>query len=307
MNMNFKIPNFKFPKIKMDTVENLDKIKMEEEKAKPKKKGPYEHTNYSTVKEFFERSVSLYPERPAILEKPDNKSPYKEYTYSEFDRDVKALGTAMIKLLNQKDKRVVIVGETQYGWYVSYMAMLCGVGIAVPADRELPDNELENIVKRARATAIIYSPKKADSIKKIKENVPEVEYFIEMKSSKNTQGKDVGLDFLIDQGKKILESGDESFYNMVIDPDEFKILIFTSGTTSQSKGVMLSNRNLAENINAVTAYVTLYPSDRLFSVLPLHHTYEATIGFLYPISQGASVAVCQGLRHIVDNMLFSYY
>ena len=123
-----------------------------------------------------------------------------------------------------------------------------------------------------------------------------------MKSDKKLDGKDVGLEFLIDTGKKLISSGDESFNQIEIDPEEFKILFFTSGTTSQAKGVMLNNRNLAENINAVTAYVKLYPSDRLFSVLPLHHCYESTIGFLYPISQGASIAICEGLRYIVPNL-----
>lgn len=175
-------------------------------------------------------------------------------------------------------------------------------GIAVPTDRELPLNELENIVKRSKASAIIYSPKKEEDIKKLKERIPEVEYFIEMKSSSTLVGKDVGLQNLIDIGKASIKSGNTDFEKIEINPDEFKILIFTSGTTSNSKGVMLTNRNLAENINAVTAYVTLYPSDRLFSVLPLHHCYESTIGFLYPISQGASVAICEGLRYIVPNL-----
>ena len=182
------------------------------------------------------------------------------------------------------------------------MSMLCGVGIAVPVDRELPDNELENLIKRAKASAIIYSPRKAESIAKIRENLPDVEYFIEMKSDKHLDGKDIGVKNLLETGRRIVESGDDSFKDIEIDPDEFKVLIFTSGTTSNAKGVMLSNRNLAENINAVTAYVRLYPTDRLFSVLPLHHTYESTIGFLYPLSQGASVAVCQGLRYIVSDM-----
>ena len=132
--------------------------------------------------------------------------------------------------------------------------------------------------------------------------MPDVEYFIEMKSDKSLSEKNVGIKTLIQQGKSIIKSGDDSFSKIEINPDEFKVLIFTSGTTSNSKGVMLSNRNLAENINAVTAYVRLYPTDRLFSVLPLHHTYESTIGFLYPLSQGASVAVCQGLRYIVSDM-----
>lgn len=182
------------------------------------------------------------------------------------------------------------------------MAMLCGVGIAVPADRELPVNELENIIRRSKASAIIYSPKKEDDIKKIKERVPEVEYFIEMKSDKKKEDKDVGLNYLIELGKDIVKSGDNSFEKIAIDPEEFKILFFTSGTTSNSKGVMLNNRNLAENINAVLAYVRIYPKDRLFSVLPLHHCYESTIGFLLPIACGASVAICEGLRYIVPNL-----
>ena len=302
---DLKIPKMKFKKMKMNVEEEFDKIDYEklQKKSVKKRTTPYEDsTHYKTVKEFFTKSVKEYPNNSCILEKPNHKEPYKVTTYKEFYEDVLGLGTALINLLKLKDKRVIIIGETQYGWYVSYMAMLCGVGIAVPADRELPLNELENIVKRSRASAIIYSPKKEDDIKKIKEKVPEVEYFIEMKSDKKLDGKDVGLQHLIDLGKDLVQSGNHTFEEIEIDPEEFKILFFTSGTTSNSKGVMLNNRNLAENINAVTAYVKFYPTDRMFSVLPLHHCYESTIGFLYPMSQGASVAICEGLRYIVPNL-----
>ena len=173
MNINIKMPKLKFGKIKMNTVENLEELdidyaKMQKENLKQKRTEPYETTNYKTVKEFFTRSVDKFKDRPCILEKPDHKEPYRTITYKEFGEDVIALGTAMIKLLNLKDKKTVIIGETQYGWYISYMAMLCGVGIAVPVDRELPLNELENVIKRSKAAAIIYSPKKEDDIKKIK-------------------------------------------------------------------------------------------------------------------------------------------
>lgn len=87
-----------------------------------------------------------------------------------------------------------------------------------------------------------------------------------------------------------------------IDEEEFKVLIFTSGTTSMSKGVMICNRNLAQNINAVSSIVKLYPEDRFFSVLPLHHTYESTIGYLLPLANGCSIAICEGLRYLVDNL-----
>lgn len=304
--IDFKMPKIKFKKMKMDVVnelENIDYEKLQKKNSKQKRTTPYEDmTNYKTVKEFFLNSVEKYPEEDCILEKPDHKEPYKITTYKEFKEDVFGLGTALTNLLNLKDKKVIIIGETQYGWYVSYMAMLCGVGIAVPTDKELPDNELENIVKRSKATAIIYSPKKAESIKKIKENIPEVEYFIEMKSDKPLEEKDVGINTLINLGKNIIKTGDKSFERIEIDPEEFKILFFTSGTTSNAKGVMLNNRNLASNVNAVSAYVKLYPNDMLFSVLPLHHCYESTIGFLLPIAMGASVAICEGLRYIVPNL-----
>lgn len=304
--LDFKMPKIKFKKIKMKHIEDvLSKINPEkiEKKIIKNRTTPYEDaTHYKTVKEFFIKSINEYPNEPCILEKPNHKEPYKVTTYKEFGEDVFGLGTALINILNLKDKRVLIIGETQYDWYVSYMAMLCGVGIAVPTDKELPLNELENIVKRSRASAIIYSPKKEEDIKKIKEEIPEVEYFIEMKSEKPLNKKDVGIKSLIELGKNIIKSGNNDFEKIEINPEEFKILFFTSGTTSNSKGVMLCNRNLAENINAVTAYVKVYPTDRLFSVLPLHHCYESTIGFLYPIAVGASVAICEGLRYIVPNL-----
>ena len=303
---DIKVPNMKFKKMKMDVMEELNEIdyeKLEKKNLKKKRETPYEDmTHYKTVKEFFLNSAEKYPNEDCILEKPDHKTPYKITTYKEFKEDVLGLGTALTNVLNLKNKRVIIIGETQYGWYVSYMAMLCGVGIAVPTDRELPLNELENIIRRSRASAIIYSPRKAEDIKKIKEDIPEVEYFIEMKGENKLENKDVGLKYLIDLGKSIIKSGDNSFEKIEIDPEEFKILFFTSGTTSNAKGVMLNNRNLAENINAVSAYVKLYPIDMLFSVLPLHHCYESTIGFLLPMATGASVAICEGLRYIVPNL-----
>ncbi|MBR3888394.1 MAG: AMP-binding protein [Clostridia bacterium] len=304
---DFKLSKLEFnKKIEMENVEkDLAEIDYQKINTKEiaKRTKPYEDmTHYKTVKEFFLKSVKEHADRPCILEKPSHKEAYVTKTYKEFGEDVLALGTALIKKLDLKNKRVIIIGETQYGWYMSYMAMLCGVGIAVPTDKELPLNELENIAKRSRASAIIYSPSKAEAINKIKESIPEIQYFIEMKSDKALEGKDVGLLNLVEEGKKIIAAGDDSFEKIKVDPEAFKILFFTSGTTSNSKGVMLNNRNLAENINAVSAYVKIYNTDRFFSILPLHHCYESTIGFLVPMAFGSSIAVCEGLKYIVPNL-----
>ncbi len=304
--MELKKFKLKFKKMKMHNIEKaLDEIDYENVKHKKitKRNTPYEDkTDFKTVKEAFLKSLDKNSNNPCILEKTNHKESYKTITYKEFGEDVFALGTALIEKLNLKDKRVLIIGETQYDWYISYMAMLCGVGIAVPVDKELPLNELENVVRRSKASAIIYSSKKAGDINKLKEIVPEVEYYIEMKSEQELKGNSVGIKYLINQGKEIRKNGNNDFEKIEIDPDEFKILFFTSGTSAESKGVMLCNRNLAENINAVSAYVKIYPTDRLFSILPLHHCYESTIGFLVPIANGASIAICEGLKYIVPNM-----
>ena len=304
---DFKIPDFKFPKLKMKNVENIDEVKVDYEAIKKQDEGKgkhkyHEQTHYKTIKEIFIRSREKFANDVFILEKFNPKEAFKEITYKEFTDDVIALGTALTNKYNLKDERVVIIGENTYNWYVSYMAMLCGVGIAVPTDKELPANEIQNVIERSKATAVIYSTKKKEVIKKLEDNLPRVKYFIQMNSDEKLVGRTVGFNTIINEGKNMISAGDDSFMKIEINPEEFKVLIFTSGTTSNAKGVMICNKNLAENINAVSPYVKLYESDRLFSVLPLHHTYESSIGFLVPFANGSSIAVCQGLKYIVPNL-----
>lgn len=306
---DFKIPDFKFPKFKMEGLSEIDEVnvnyedvKKAEENRKRRKKENFPTTSYKTIKEIFERSTKEYADKILILEKFVPKGEFTEITYKQFGEDVINFGTALVSKLGLKDKRIIIIGENTYHWYVSYMAMLCGVGIAVPVDKELPENEIENVIKRSKASAVIYSTKKQETIKRIQEKLPEVQYFIQMNSEIEINERNVGMNYLIEQGKQIVGQGDNSFININVEPDEFKVLIFTSGTTSNSKGVMLCNRNLAENINDVLAYVNLTSEDRLMSILPLHHTYESTIGFLLPFAVGASISVCQGLKYIVSNL-----
>ena len=306
---DFKLPDFKFPKMKMEGMENIQEMQVnydeiDQIKNKKSKNKYYEETHYKTVKEIFKRSIEKYKDNIYILERPnhDHKAKFEEFTYERFGNDVINLGTGLMKYLNLTNERIIIIGENTYYWYVSYFSILCGVGIAVPVDKELPNNEIENVIKRSHAAAVIYSKKKKDAIDKIKDNLPMVKYFIEMNSNDGVQGRDVGIEHVIAEGKKLTDAGNTEYMDVEIDPEEFKFLIFTSGTTSQAKGVMLCHRNLAENVNAVSKYVKLYERDRFFSVLPLHHTYESSIGALLPFANGSSVAICGGLRYIVPDM-----
>ena len=303
---DMKIPEFKFPKFKFDNLSELEGIYVEELKEnknnlKHKKNGPYEATNYKTIKEIFDKNTKLYKDKVFILEKFDKKE-YKEISYGEYREDVISFGTSINKILGLQNKKVAIIGENTYHWYVAYMSLLCSSQVSVNLDKDIPINEIGNLINRSGASAIIYSSKKKGAIDKIREKVPTVEYFIEMNSENVMLEKDVGMQYLINLGKKMIASGDDSYMNIEIDPEEFKVLIFTSGTTSRSKGVMICNRNLAQNINAVSSIVKLYPEDRFFSVLPLHHTYESTIGYLLPLATGSSIAICEGLRYLVDNL-----
>ena len=266
---DFKMPNLKFPKFKMKEVSEIHEVKVDyealqkaQENQKKQEKRNYEHTNFETIKEVFISSTEKFKDRILLLEKFNPKGEWEETTYGAFKDEVIALGTALTRKLRLKDKRIVIIGENTHYWYVSYMTMLCGVGIAVPVDKELPENEIENVIKRAKASAVIFSTKKADVIKKVAEKLPDVKYFIQMNSESSLENRFVGIEYLIEQGKTLVENGDNSFMEIEIDPDEFKVLLFTSGTTSNAKGVMLCNRNLAQNINAPSAYVNLTCEDR---------------------------------------------
>ena len=178
---DFKIPNFKFEKIKMKDIENIEEVKVDYGRLQKKqiieqkrKDRGYVTTNYKTIKEVFKMAKEKYSNNIFMLEKFAPKAEFTKITYKEFTEDVIALGTALTNKYNLKDERIVIIGENTYNWYVSYMAMLCGVGIAVPVDKELPVNEIENVINRSRATAVIYSTKKKDVIKKVQDKLPAV-------------------------------------------------------------------------------------------------------------------------------------
>ena len=207
----FKIPNFKFPKFKMKELSEIDEMNVDYEKVKQvqenkdkKNAKNYDATTYKTIKEIFERSTKEYEKEVFILEKFNPKEQFTKITYGEFKNDVNSLGTGLIKKLKLKNSRIVIIGENTYHWYVSYMAMLCGVGIAVPVDKELPENEIENVIKRSKADAVIFSTKKKDVIKKVQDKLPEVKSFIQMNSDDKLNGRNIGINEIISEGKKIV-------------------------------------------------------------------------------------------------------
>ena len=256
---------------------------------------------YTDLKDMLKQTGEAYGDRPAYVFKTEEKGKFRTITHKEFRNEINALGTVLINM-GLKDKRIAIISENRYEWELSYLAIASGVGVVVPLDKSLPDNELESLILRSQVEAIIYSSK-YDTIMgtlRDKKNT-NLKYFISMDLGENTQGI-YSEKALIEKGKKLLNEGDSTYLNAEIDADKMGIMLFTSGTTAMSKAVMLSHKNLVTNVMDITQRFDLTEEDRFLSFLPLHHVFECTVGFLYPISIGGSIAFCEGVKHMADNI-----
>jgi len=261
--------------------------------------------NLRLIRDSFDITTKELPNKVGFLEKRPGKKEFREITYKEFRRDVTSIGAALIEDLGLKGERIAIIGENSYEWAVSYYSVVCGTGVVVPLDKELPASEIANLVRRSNAKAIFFSNRKRDLINSIREEVTDLKYYIELYSDENElentfKGEN---DYTFDELLKIGSEYDEKVLMEVpIDENEFKILLFTSGTTAESKGVMLTNRNIISNIEAAISEVSLYQDDRFFSVLPLHHSYESTVGMMIPIYCGLSIGYAGGLKSIANDL-----
>jgi long-chain acyl-CoA synthetase len=256
----------------------------------------YDVRPITDIKDMLNSSASLYSNKAAFLVKSKESGKYEPISYKKLKEDVDALGTALINL-GLKGKRIALIGENRYEWSISYLATLNGVGIIIPLDRELPENEIESLLIRSKANAIIYSPCVKQSIQNISNKLDNIDHYIYMDDD-----SDLSLHKLVEEGRKLLANGDRRFIDAEIDPEALSILLFTSATTDKAKAVMLSHRNISTNLSAMSSMVYIDPSDIFLSVLPIHHTYECTCGFLCPIYRGATIAFCEGLRHIPKNL-----
>ncbi|MBQ7040363.1 MAG: AMP-binding protein [Clostridia bacterium] len=251
----------------------------------------------NTIREVLDGSCDEFATKTAFLVKDVHGEPYREVSYADLKRDVYALGTTF-HALELKDKKIAVVGENRYEWAITYLATVCGTGTIVPLDKELPAEEMKNLLERAGVSAIVYS-------EKIKKKMPELftgeDGYLCINMDDNSG--DVSIKQLIAKGNELLRSGEDGFVKACPKADDVNILLFTSGTTGNPKGVMLSHRNIATNLmNMLAMHSNLGEHDRFFSFLPLHHTYECTCGFLCPLYCGASIAYCEGLKYIVKNM-----
>ncbi len=261
----------------------------------------HKFTKYTDLKEMLQKSGEEFGDRPAYIFKTEEKGKFREITHSEFREEINDLGTKLLDL-GLKNKRIAVISENRYEWAVDYLAVATGVGVIVPLDKSLPNNEIESLIKRSEVEAIFYSKKYDEVMNKIKEqNETNLKYFISMDLEKEENGIKSQKE-LAEQGKALIDNGNRDFLDAKIDNEKMGIMLFTSGTTAMSKAVMLSHKNICSNLADIASVIKVTEKDRFLSFLPLHHTFECTVGFLYPVSVGGAICFCDGIRHIAENI-----
>lgn len=228
--------------------------------------------------------------------KEEKETRYENITYDKLLKDIQAFGTGLYKL-GLKDKRVAVIGRNRYEWIVAHLSVLLGGMVSVPLDKELKIDELENSLIRSEAEAIVFDEKYVELIEELKQrgNTKIKEYICMSEMAEYRS-----VDMLIKDGQKYLKSGYKDYLNCKIDKNKMSILLFTSGTTSKSKAVMLSQKNIASNIYALQLSEDFYDTDVNIAFLPFHHIFGQT-GMLLMIINGVKTVFTDGLRYISQN------
>ena len=227
---------------------------------------------------------------------------YVEKKYSQVVKDVKALATALLDM-GFKGKRVALIGENRYEWVISYLAVTCGGMVIAPLDKALPDKEITSLIKRSEVDAVIYEKKHQELFEKLKaDSEINLNTLICINEEDDTDSETISFESLLEKGRKLIKEKSKLYDEITIDANSMSIMLFTSGTTSAAKIVMLSQDNILTNLYAYQTHFKINQDDTLLSFLPIHHTFECSITILYGFYSGATIAFCDGLRYIQANL-----
>ena len=274
-------------------------------------------------RELIRDTVAEYSEREAYIiktrrEKGDVPAEYRTVTFREFSNEVRELGTALLERF-PAGARIGVMGENRYEWCLSYLAIATSGFVVVPVDKDLNREELIHVLGESETSCIIVSDKVYEkALKQALSELPGVKLCVLMDAAgSETASKDgetaepadggAGLEFsrvntLLERGRALLAQGDKKYDEVVIDREAMSVLIFTSGTTGISKGVMLSQKNILSDMASVMMCLDHTCEDSMLSILPIHHTYECTTTFLVSFAMGCRIAFCDGLRYISKNI-----
>ena len=264
-----------------------------------KRKRYFESTEFENIREIIYNSVKKYGDNTAFIikKKINEKVSYENISYKKLLEEVNALGTKLFDL-GYKNKRIAVVGRNRYEWSLAHITNLLGGIVSIPLDKEMPLEELESCLQRSKADMVVFDEKYVDNIEEIKKrNNTTVKEYICMSKMENY----LDIYTLKEQGKELLNSGNKDYINTEIDSFKMNILLFTSGTTSKSKAVALSQNNIATNVYAMLLVEDLRPTDVNLAFLPFHHIFGST-AMMVMLAAGITTAFPDGLRYVAQNL-----
>ena len=251
----------------------------------------------TSIKEMLNMAVEDAGDKDAFQYKDENDNIVK-VTYKEFVNDTESLGTALASL-GMQDKHIAMIGENSYKWLTVYLTVLKSTGVFVPIDKELTATEIINVLKHSDSEVLFYAEKYEKWIDQIKAEVPNIKFFIGL-NVKEDNGNILSYDKFKALGQELLKKGSKIYTELQDDENKLKLLVYTSGTTGQPKGVMLTEHNLISVV-----YYGLQVAEiqtKCLSVLPYHHTYEAVAGILIAIHKHACICINDSLKNVLKNL-----
>ena len=258
----------------------------------------YETTVFENFRVLTENAAEKFPDKIAVSyrKNPKDKEPIN-ITYTQMKEDIRHFGTKAIEM-GLREKHVAIVGEATYMWVVAFFGLMSIGAVTVPIDKELPANEIADILRVSESSAVFYGKLAAEKIAEEKANIPDVNTFVAM-TGELIDGA-VSIESMIEEGKKLYEAGDNSFYDYEIDTEKCASIVFTSGTTGKGKGVMLSQKNIVSDMTQGMYNFAITPKTMM--VLPPHHTFGSTVNLVGHLAQGCTVYISSGLLQILNEM-----
>ncbi|MCL2703854.1 MAG: AMP-binding protein [Defluviitaleaceae bacterium] len=210
-------------------------------------------------------------------------------SYRQFQRDIDAFGTALLNSGVEKTK-VAVIGENSYEWIVTYFAAVNSGNVIVPLDKELPEADIKHLIDDSETEVFVYSDGYSEMAAYLKENAAGIRRFIHMQEVAG----------LMEEGTKLIRGGDTRMADYVPDNRAFATLLYTSGTSGVSKGVMLTHYSLAKNATGACYNIEILGSNVL--VLPLHHSFGFTAGVCSKALWGSEICINDNLKNVLSDI-----
>jgi len=221
-----------------------------------------------------------------------------QVTYKKFLEDTEELGTALASI-GMHDKHIAMIGDNSYKWLTVYLTVLKSTGVFVPIDKELTVKEIINVLKHSDSEVLFYAERYEKWIPQIKEEVPNIKFFIGLDKKENDENH-LSYDLFQEKGRRELNKENKTYVELQDDENKLKLLVYTSGTTGAPKGVMLTEHNLISVVNYGLQVADI--KTRCLSVLPYHHTYEAVAGILVALHKRACICINDSLKNVLKNL-----